>query len=212
MAGSRKLICGGIVSVILVIFIAIAHFAWPKPNGLLCMPTKEIPTISSPKLITPGGSVSAKLAGYLELLDTSETVYLPLDFHTVSEIKQHTGPDVIEIRSNCVVLEIRYVKRDAEIKYTSLDMLIKDGRKPNKVARKVCVFSNPFNFSHSINENYSCKQTRNHLCVIDRPSQKANLVLTTFEFEINGDLDSASAGSFAKKPFGQSCDRWSSFE
>jgi hypothetical protein len=181
-----------------------------------CVPLKQVPSIGIANLLTAEEErVFAKAGGYLEIFD-DETTYLPLNFHTVTRDKLYDGPMVVTLVGDCVTLDIKYINGSSEnsrappvYSYKGVELLVRNGRRTNKVHRKICEFQNQLKFDQPNNLRYSCRQTRNHICssYVNNQTykQKANLVLTIFELELDGD---PAKGGLDKAPLARSCERW----
>lgn len=186
-------------------------------RGLVCVPAREIPPIGMASLMAEEeGTALARVGGFVELLDEAQGAsYLPLGLHTIARDTHYGGPRFVRLVGDCVELELRYSLNNSLYHYQSLEMSVRNGaKKSNKIAKKICHFREPFEFEQPDGQRYSCKQTRSHLCVaLGHNSSaglvaRANLVLSMFELELDGNATQVQHEEFQKQPLDGSCDRW----
>lgn len=215
LSDCKKPTCyGPTIAGFLVLLVLAIVYSNKSNTGPACLPSTEVPAVTFANLLAQGESiVSARMAGYVELFDENETSYLPLDFHTISHEKLYEGPLAVSLLGDCVILDIKYtpiVGNDSKIlryAYRGIEMQLRNGRKSAKIPRKMCDFQAPFRFDLPVGQPFSCKQTRNHPCInllaSKHNKQRANLVLSRFELELDGDLEKDYKDAFVN-----TCDMW----
>lgn len=232
VAPSRRMVYGGIATVVLLVSIAIVACCFFRinnnhhPGHGSCVPFRKIQPIRQNKLVTDDAAALAHLAGYVELLDENiesnlDSSYLPLEFNTIVHDQLYNGPRVVSLIGDCVTLDIKYSKKkqhnSGEVyAYEGIDLNIRDGRKLERRPEKRCDFKPGFFLEQAISERYSCLQTRAIRCyhrdqnaIESVAKQVANLVLSTFELELDGDPVTLQLGVFSKAPMEDGCSKWS---
>lgn len=217
----RMLVYGGISTLLALSIVAMVAL-YRSNNTPACLPSNNIPKITSRLLASDDGTALAIMEGYVELLDVNGTSYLPLDFNTLTLEDNYNRYNLVRLAGECVTIEINYTVDLHYRSYKGLDVLIKDGRKPTmKVAKKICDLSKSFNMTQSKFRRYSCRQTRVHSCKAkegtfryfgEQPhfnGHKANLVLSRFELDTEANPVKTFEGEFSVGPLDDSCNEWS---
>jgi hypothetical protein len=180
-----------------------------RPISKECLATQLRPDLNSMQvknMVSKQEDALANLVGYFELNGT----YFPIELERMDIFYKSGSDRFVELRSGCVIfgLYYQYVTEYEipSILYLSIDMSIYDELSGKFV--EVCQL-NDFAFGHPAKQRLSCTQQQSHVC-IEGASQRHNLLLKSFELELDMNKEDARKKKFVKQAFGESCSRWSS--
>lgn len=158
--------------------------------------TKDIRNISSSDF-----GALANLVGYYEFDkdfedDSPAEVYLPLE---LSAVQLFQIGDMIELNFNCdcgeIVLIIRVTPRTYETESMVVDIELTNG------FSKSCQVVGDVMIRSEVGKHYACNKAIRYKCnSLDDEQSDGTLVLTNFEFEINGHVESIKEGKFSTPP------------
>jgi hypothetical protein len=217
----QRLIYGGIAGVVaLSVVIIIIIMTRPHQSKPLssCVPTKDKPNLNSmhvENILSSDKTVLANLVGYLHLVQ--DGTYLPVELNEVL-LDQRSGKNIVTLLSNCVEFQIVYKdiidhREKLGHAYGSIKMAVKDDTKVNEDFNQICVFERSFEFDQPYQTRYSCQEERKHHCSVyvkgRHQDRVADLVLRSFELELDVEPSVGKGQMFTKEPFDSSCTLWS---
>jgi hypothetical protein len=214
----KKLIVGGIVAVVLIV---VAVVVWPRHKSAPadCHPSKDKPKmgkIEIKNIATLDKTTLVNLAGYVELIDKDNGGYLPIVVDSVEVVQQPDQSKLVTLTSSCATLEIYYIKTGAEIgaqlyQFNSINMLVKNDATKDEKPVQICDFDRKFTFLLPLESRYSCQSQQIRSCSTEKDSKKvrvADLVLKSFDLELDSDSQKAGQGLFSKDGWVSSCQAW----
>lgn len=197
-------------SVVILVVVAIVISLAAQTMAGSCVPTSTKPDIGSMEIknvASDRGPVLANLAGYVELLGNNSSTYLPLDIDSISFWKPTDSDRTVILESDCFRFTIDLKSRIPDVNpgyvFTGLKMELKNRSEAS------CGFNGNDSFYFFVPQDlrYSCKQVLSHRCTREGKSI-VNLVLSSFELELEGNTKSVSKGEFTKSAWPYSCNYW----
>lgn len=158
------------------------------------------------------GRVVTNVQGYMELAKNNHT--FALDFTEVTQVVSDRDPDkrYLQLSGEQFFLQIEYVYQNegqssGHYQFGNLIMLVRNKRRGGAYMQ-VCFFDQKFSFVLPENSRYSCNKEQTHRC--SRNGELvANVVLTTFELELDGNPEKVKELQFSKPAWPESCEHWS---
>lgn len=211
MNRSKRMLRGS-MSLVAMLAIVIA-VSTSLPSQYQCNPSASKPNgnyIEVENVADKKGRVVTNLAGHLELLGNT-TTNLPLDIKTIYNAMldvDHSQHRVAMIDEH-VYLSIFYHTKDwgNSYEFTEIEMSVNNGTESGYEYKLICSFDEKFVFSLPVHSRYSCRNVLSHPCSRDG-NRVANLVLESFELELDGDQEKIAKGEFSKPAWEASCDHW----
>jgi hypothetical protein len=219
MDRSKKLLYGGIaatvvvavvVSIVVIVLLMRPH-SKVQPKSIECVPSKNKPDLKTLKVTNFGSTdltAVANLAGYVHL--RKDDSYLPLDIDTVTVINPYKGGSHQVIFSGkCTSVNLVYNDENSLYSYKDLTVLVKTYAKKDTKQKEICKVSQLYTAKHPTSLRYSCKGEEHHDCKLLLPEELvADLVLESFELELNTKPFAVKNAIFEKPAWDNSCKLW----
>jgi hypothetical protein len=200
MFRSKLLWLAGLAVVLIVLIVVVKTRPHAKEHAD-CSPIKNKPELNSMQtrnIASANKTILANMAGYVEF--PGDNSYLLLDIDSISAWKpEYHDFRVVTLSGKCVSFQLRVSKTGKDYFY-SHPMMFPD-HFPS-LADKGCEFSNSFSLAIPENERFSCKEIIEHESYSFSPnkrSRRANLVLKSFELEMDGVVVEHEKGNFVKE-------------
>lgn len=195
------------LSTILLILLSLAHPILIASSHR-CQLSKEVPTLRVARVVhtEPDATRIAKLAGYIQVYDLG---YLTLD---INHIRFDILKNRIVLEDDCVSLYYSvYKNRSGNERISSVEWTFADGNEDfiKSTYDKCDLISPIIDHLFPLAYRYWCPNRQTYKCMKKEGDGTykpiAELVITSFELELDGDEEMISRGEFSKAPWTLSC-------
>lgn len=157
--------------------------------------------------------ILANVDGYVEFASKNYTRE-PLDFYSVEYSIDQSNPEkkYLSLSSDQILFDFAYVHQDkgkpsGYYQFDYLTMLVRNPRNWISTYSVRCLFEEEFTIALPDKTRYSCKKEQTHRCSWDG-KLVANVVLRSFELELEGNPDKIDRLVFSKPAWEESCEQW----
>lgn len=159
--------------------------------------------------------IVANVDGYVEFASQNFTRQ-PLDFSIVEQDIYETEPEkkYLGLIGHQFVFDFAYVHQDkgkpsGHYQFSYLTMLVRNPRYWISTYSPRCHFEEEFTIALPDKSRYSCQKEQTHRCISHPGQLVANVVLRSFELELEGNPEKVDRLEFSKPAWEESCEQWS---